>query len=92
MDDVNWDLVFDDIISSSKENETIEYQPEYKHVELYVNFPYILAPRFYEPFIRKTFFHELILKKVCDYTYTINGDELSGYKCDGKIIFGKFKQ
>ena len=84
LDIVNWDLAFDDIISKSKENESIVYRPEYKHAELYVNFPYIFAPRFYEPFIKKAFFQELLIKKVCDYTYTINGDEFVGYKCDGK--------
>ena len=42
LDVINWDLAFDDILSKSKENETIEYRPEYKHAELYVNksFPF----------------------------------------------------
>ena len=84
LDEINWDLAFDDIISTSKFNETIEYRPEYKHAELYVNLPYIIAPRFYEPFIRKAFFQELSKESVCDYIYNINGEEYAGYKCDSK--------
>ena len=84
LDDINWDLAFDDIISKSKENETIEYRPEYKHAEFYVNFPYIFGPRFYESFIRKVFFQELFIKKACDYIYNINGEEYTGYKCDSR--------
>jgi len=41
VDTINWDLAFDDLISVSKENKSIEYRPEYKHAEFYVNFPYI---------------------------------------------------
>jgi len=81
---INWDLAFDDIISKSTENETIEYRPEYKHAELYVNFPYILGTRVYEAFIKKVFFQELLIKKACNYIYNINGEEYSGFKCDSK--------
>ncbi len=84
IDQINWDLAFDDIVSRSKYDETIEYRPEYKHAELFVNFPYILGTRNYEKFIRNNFFKELLIEKVCDYTYTINGEEYAGYKCDSK--------
>ena len=84
LDVINWDLAFDDILSKSKENETIEYRPEYKHAELYVNLPYIISPRFYETFINKIFFHELSIKGVCNYISNINGEEFAGYKCDSK--------
>ena len=83
LDVINWDLSFTNIISKSKVDE-IEYRPEYKHAELYVNFPYIFPPRLYEPFIRKEFFQELIKQGVCDYIYNIFGEEYSGYKCDGQ--------
>jgi len=91
LDKVCWDLAFDDIISKSEENDTIEYRPEYKHAELYVNFPYILGTREYEAFIKKVFFQELYMKKVCDFSYTINMDEYSGYFCDGKSEIFKEK-
>lgn len=84
LDQINWDLAFDDLISKSKKNDTIEYRPEYKHSELYVNFPYILGPRDYANFIRNEFFQELIMEDVCDYTYKLNEEEYGGYKCDGK--------
>jgi hypothetical protein len=84
VDTVNWDLAFDDLISTSKENETIEYRPEYKHAEFYVNFPYILGPRDYGAFIRKVFFQELLIKDACDYTDKINVEEYIGYKCDSR--------
>ena len=84
IDQINWDLAFDDIVSRSKYDETIEYRPEYKHAELFINFPYILGTRNYEKFIRNNFFKELLIEKVCDYTYTINGEEYAGYKCDSK--------
>jgi len=84
VDTVNWDLAFDDVVSTSKENETIEYRPEYKHAEFYVNFPYILGPRDYGAFIRKVFFQELLIKRVCDYSDKINGEEYIGYMCDSR--------
>jgi hypothetical protein len=84
IDQINWDLAFDDILSRSINDETIEYRPEYKHAELYVNFPYILGDRGYETFIRKAFFQYLLKERVCDYTYTINFEEYAGYKCDSK--------
>ena len=84
VDTINWDLAFDDIISISKDNETIIYRPEYKHAEFYVNFPYILGPRDYGLFIRDIFFHDLLIKGVCDFVDKINGDEYIGYKCDSK--------
>ena len=84
IEQINWDLAFDDIVSRSKYDESIEYRPEYKHAELFVNFPYILGTRNYEKFIRNNFFKELLIEKVCDYTYTINGEEYAGYKCDSK--------
>ena len=83
LDLINWDLSFTDIVSKSKIDE-IEYRPEYKHAELYVNFPYIFGPRFYAPFIRKEFFQELISEGVCDYASNIFGEEYTGYKCDGQ--------
>ena len=83
LDLINWDLSFTDIISKSKIDE-IEYRPEYKHAELYVNFPYIFGPRFYAPFIKKEFFQELISEGVCDYINNIYGEEYTGYKCDGQ--------
>jgi hypothetical protein len=87
IEQVNWDLAFDDLISISKENDTIVYRPEYKHVELYVNFPYIVAPRDYEAFIRKAFFQKLLLERVCDYTDRLNGEEYSAYVCEGSELF-----
>ena len=84
LDEINWDLAFDDIISVSKKNETIEYRPEYKHAELYVNLPYIIAPRFYQPFIIKAFFQELSKAGVCDSISNINEAEFIGYRCDSK--------
>ena len=84
LDEINWDLAFDDISSKSKENKTNEYRPEYKHAELYVNFPFIISPMFYDSFIRKEFFQELLMKDACDYIYNINGEEYAGYKCDSK--------
>ena len=84
LDEINWDLAFDDIISVSKKNETIEYRPEYKHAELYVNLPYIIAPRFYQPFIIKAFFQELSIAGVCDSISNINEAEFIGYRCDSK--------
>ena len=84
IDEINWDLAFDDILSKSKENSSIEYKPEYKHAELYVNFPFILAPTLYQSFIDQVFFHELGIKNVCNYIYNINGEEFTGYKCDSK--------
>jgi len=80
--EINWDLAFDDIISKSKENETIEYRPEYKHAELYVNFPYILGTRVYEDFINEVFFRELFREKACNKILNINGEEYSGYICN----------
>ena len=84
LDQINWDLAFDDILSRCKENETIEYRPEYKHAELYVNFPYILGTRDYDSFMRTVFFQELLLKGACSYIYNINGEEYAGYKCNSK--------
>lgn len=84
IDNINWDLAFDDIRAVSKENETIEYRPEYKHAEFYVNFPYILAPRDYTNFIRKIFFNDLLRKDACFYSDQINKGEYAGYKCDSR--------
>lgn len=84
LDQVSWDLAFDDIVSKSKENETIVYNPEYKHAELYVNYPYIFGPRDYHTFIRKVFFQDLYMKRICDYSDTLNEGEYIGYKCDTK--------
>ena len=84
VDTINWDLAFDDLISVSKENKSIEYRPEYKHAEFYVNFPYILGPRDYGVFIRNVFFQELLIKDVCDYTDKINGEEYYGFMCDSR--------
>ena len=83
LDLINWDLSFTDIISKSKIDE-IEYRPEYKHAELYVNFPYIFGPRFYAPFIRKEFFQELISEGVCNYISNIYGEEYTGYRCNSQ--------
>jgi len=87
VDTINWDLAFDDLISVSKENKSIEYRPEYKHAEFYVNFLYILGPRDYGVFIRNVFFQLLLMKNVCDYTDKINVEEYYGYMCDSTSEF-----
>ena len=38
VDTVNWDLAFDDLISVSKENKSIEYRPEYTHADFMLIF------------------------------------------------------
>jgi hypothetical protein len=91
INDINWDLAFDDISSKSKINKENIYKPEYKHAEFHVNFPYILGPRDYDDFLSKIFFHELVLKEICNYIYNINGEEYAGYKCNStsKIFLEK---
>ena len=81
-----WGLRFDNIYTklNKDKDEIIENNFTQKRSEIYINFPYLIGTDEYFRYINKTFFNELIDKKVFYCNNLIKDGNIYSYVCDSK--------
>ena len=81
--EICWSMIFDNIYTKTNNNENnfTAFKANYLGADLDVNRPFIIAPKEYYDYIYENFFKELIEKKICKNSTTVN--EFCGYICDG---------